>query len=103
MQEALSNVAKHAPHTSLAEVNLAFHHDRLFIRITDQGPGLAADAIAAATPENSGAGGYGLIGMRERALSIGGRLHAGHRSTGGFEVSTELPLHPYSPAEDNTP
>ncbi|MGW1713787.1 sensor histidine kinase [Streptomyces sp. NPDC002156] len=100
VQEALSNVAKHA-HTSTAEVDLTYHHDRLSITITDQGPGPTPETTAF-TPDSS-ASGYGLIGMRERALSIGGRLHAGHRPTGGFEVSTELPLHPYAPAEDSTP
>jgi signal transduction histidine kinase len=30
--------------------------------------------------------------MRERALSVGGRLKADHRAEGGFEVSTDLPL-----------
>lgn len=37
-------------------------------------------------------GGYGLIGMRERARSAGGRVRTGHRPDGGFEVVTELPL-----------
>ncbi|MFC4500280.1 MULTISPECIES: sensor histidine kinase [Streptomyces] len=96
VQEALANVAKHA-HTSTAEVDLTYTHDRLAITVTDHGTGPAT--APASTPES----GYGLIGMRERALSIGGHLHAGHRPAGGFEVSTELPLHPYAPAEDSTP
>ncbi|MEV2210068.1 sensor histidine kinase [Streptomyces sp. NPDC050997] len=95
VQEALANVAKHA-RTSTAEVALTYTHDRLAITITDHGTGPAATA---STPDS----GYGLIGMRERALSIGGHLRAGPRPTGGFEVSTELPLHPYAPAEDSTP
>ncbi|MFF3847172.1 sensor histidine kinase [Streptomyces sp. NPDC002328] len=101
VQEALANVAKHA-HTSTAEVDLTYTHDRLSITITDQGIGPTPETTAS-TPDNSGGSGYGLIGMRERALSIGGRLRAGHRPTGGFEVSTELPLHPYAPAKDSTP
>ncbi|MFE1837385.1 ATP-binding protein [Streptomyces sviceus] len=36
--------------------------------------------------------GYGLIGMRERAHAAAGRLRAGHRPRGGFEVVAELPL-----------
>ncbi|WP_105969492.1 sensor histidine kinase [Streptomyces geranii] len=105
VQEALSNVAKHA-HTSTAEVDLTYTHDRLSITVTDQGPGstaATATVTGTATAPDGGTSGYGLIGMRERALSIGGHLRAGHRPTGGFEVSTELPLHPYAPAEDSTP
>jgi signal transduction histidine kinase len=41
--------------------------------------------------------------MRERALSVGGRLKADHRAEGGFEVSTDLPLYAPSPEEDRTP
>ncbi|WP_185124286.1 hypothetical protein [Streptomyces sp. TLI_185] len=37
-------------------------------------------------------GGYGVMGMRERARSVSGRCHAGPRARGGFEVVTELPL-----------
>lgn len=94
VQEALTNVTKHA-RTSAAKVDLTYHHDRLAISVTDHGTGPSASP----TPGS----GYGLVGMRERALSIGGHLRAGHRPTGGFEVSTELPLHPYAPAEDSAP
>ena len=36
--------------------------------------------------------GHGLIGMRERAALYGGKLEAGPRSDGGFEVKATLPL-----------
>ncbi|MET9858858.1 histidine kinase [Streptomyces smyrnaeus] len=45
-------------------------------------------------PPGTGApppGGHGLIGMRERARIYGGRLHAGPRASGGFEVRLILP------------
>ncbi len=82
IQEALTNVSKHAA-SPTAQVRLAYDGDRLGVTVLDEGPG--------APPV--GAPGYGLIGMRERALSVGGRLHAGPRPTGGFEVSTDLPVH----------
>ncbi|MFJ9241762.1 sensor histidine kinase [Streptomyces sp. NPDC101776] len=84
VQEALTNVTKHAG-TGSAEVRLSYSHDRLGITVTDHGG-------TAPPPSPTPADGYGVIGMRERALSAGGRLRAGHRPQGGFEVVTELPL-----------
>ncbi|MFI0370558.1 sensor histidine kinase [Actinomadura sp. 1N219] len=83
-QEALTNVAKHAG-ASTAEVKLAYGGDTLTLTISDDG-GSGPHAPAAG-------GGFGLIGMRERAQSAGGRLRAGHRREGGFAVTAELPIH----------
>ncbi|MDX3229021.1 sensor histidine kinase [Streptomyces sp. ME19-01-6] len=86
VQEALTNVTKHAAaHT--AHVRLIYSRELLTISVTDDG---TATATAAPAPGR----GFGLIGMRERAHSVGGALTAGHRPEGGFEVTTELPLHP---------
>ncbi|MFJ9521713.1 sensor histidine kinase [Kitasatospora sp. NPDC101801] len=81
VQEALTNVTKHAG-TSTASVRLAYTRRLLTVTVADDG----RPAAPAGTP------GYGLIGMRERAQSVGGRLLAGRSSDGGFEVTTELPL-----------
>ena len=85
IQEALTNVARHAA-VSEARVRLAYGADRLRIVITDEGAG--------PSPALAPTSGYGLIGMRERALSVGGRLDAGPRPAGGFEVLADLPLQP---------
>jgi signal transduction histidine kinase len=90
IQEALTNVTKHAS-TSEAQVRLAYAGDRLVISVTNDG---GSTRSAAAAP------GYGLIGMRERALSAGGRLRAGPRPAGGFEVVADLPLHAGRPHEE---
>jgi signal transduction histidine kinase len=95
IQEALTNVTKHAI-TSHAHVRLAYADDRLGITVTNDSSA-PPPAPAAAGP------GYGLIGMRERVLSAGGRLRAGHRLGGGFEVSTELPLRPRRPDQGQNP
>jgi signal transduction histidine kinase len=88
IQEALTNVAKHA-RASEAEVRLVYADGRLGITVTnDTGAHPSSATPAAAGP------GYGLIGMRERARSIGGRLRAGQRPAGGFEVVSDLPLDP---------
>ncbi|MFE7447176.1 sensor histidine kinase [Streptomyces chartreusis] len=84
VQEALTNVAKHAGATT-AQVELAYTADRLTLTISDDG---------GSTPRPPApSGGFGLIGMRERAQSAGGRLQAGHRPEGGFAVTAQLPIH----------
>ncbi|WP_217569770.1 sensor histidine kinase [Streptomyces sp. GbtcB7] len=87
VQEALTNVTKHAA-AKTARVRLAYSHDRLTLTVADDGGTLRS---APPTPPVPG-GGFGLVGMRERAQSVGGRLRAGPRPGGGFEVSAELPL-----------
>ncbi|MBB5933650.1 sensor histidine kinase [Streptomyces zagrosensis] len=85
VQEALTNVAKHAA-ASAAQVRLAYAHDRLTLTVSDNGG-------TAPQPPAPGSG-FGLIGMRERARSAGGHFQAGHRLEGGFAVTAELPIHP---------
>ncbi|MFD3505466.1 sensor histidine kinase [Streptomyces sp. NPDC058678] len=101
VQEALTNVAKHAS-AEAARVRLRYGQNQLTITVTDNGTGGAFGGTAT-TPTSSGHG-LGLIGMRERARSVGGALQAGHRLEGGFEVTTRLPLHPTTVEhEERTP
>ncbi|MFE6160923.1 sensor histidine kinase [Streptomyces sp. NPDC056486] len=94
VQEALTNVSKHA-HTKTAYVHLSYAPEGdLTLRITDDGHH---------TVRTAPGHGFGLIGMRERAHSVGGHLHTGHRPEGGFEVTAELPSHPRPPEENRTP
>jgi signal transduction histidine kinase len=97
VQEALTNVTKHAG-TGSARVRLAWGRDRVTITVADDGGGAGT---APAAPTGPGAPtaperppGHGLIGMRERATAVGGRLFAGRRPEGGFLVSARLPLPP---------
>ncbi|WP_371664063.1 sensor histidine kinase [Streptomyces sp. NBC_00280] len=92
IQEALTNVTKHGAGRG-ASIRLTYSDSRLLISVTND--------AATTTPSVPG-GGYGLMGMRERAHSVGGDLHAGPRPDGGFEVATALPLHPLAP-EDELP
>ncbi|MEO3751405.1 sensor histidine kinase [Streptomyces sp. B6B3] len=92
IQEALTNATKHAPDHA-ARVRLRYDGSRLLITVTNDGT-----ANGGAVPPMPG-GGYGLMGMRERAHSVGGELRAGPRPEGGFEVAAALPFQPRTPAD----
>ena len=84
VQEGLTNTLKHAE-ASNATVRLSYRSEALDVRILDDGRGDAGAATASI-------GGHGLIGMRERVSIHGGRLRAGPRPDGGFEVWATFPL-----------
>ena len=85
-QEALTNVARHSgARTTL--VALEQSEQGVSMLVEDDGRGVAA---------RTGASGYGLglIGMRERAQSLGGTFAIEPRSEGGTRVSVRLPARP---------
>jgi signal transduction histidine kinase len=83
VQEALSNVIRHAPGSPVA-VRIA-RGAALDIAV-ENGPG---DQVGAAGPP-----GHGLLGMRERAASVGGTFAYGPTAAGGYEIRATLPLVP---------
>jgi signal transduction histidine kinase len=86
VQEALTNVRKHAGPTSAAiAVAVRYLPDSVEVEVVDDGRGAAA---------NQSGGGHGLTGMRERAALCGGRLDAGPRPGGGWFVRATLPVAP---------
>jgi signal transduction histidine kinase len=80
-QEALSNVAKHAPAADV-DVVLEWRRDATRLQIVDTG-----DTTSAPVPNGSG---YGLVGMGERARSVGGDLLVEPREH-GFAVALDIP------------
>ncbi|WP_079084712.1 sensor histidine kinase [Streptomyces dysideae] len=82
VQEALTNVVRHAGPEPDVRVDLYEEDGALRLSVTDDGMG----------PETGGVSGFGLVGMRERARSVGGTLDAGPRAEGGFEVAAVLPI-----------
>lgn len=86
VQEALTNVVRHAG-ARHAAVSVVRDGDRLTVEIADDGE--AGGAGAAERPE--GRGGFGLIGMRERAAAAGGGVEYGPVPGGGFLVRAWLP------------
>ncbi|MFI0236595.1 sensor histidine kinase [Streptomyces sp. NPDC016845] len=88
VQEALTNVRKHAGSDAKAEVSVVRVGRDVEITIIDDGPG-AVPVPADRLDEN---GGHGLLGMRERVTALGGRLSTGPRYGGGFRVHAILPV-----------
>ncbi|MEU3464988.1 sensor histidine kinase [Streptomyces sp. NPDC006733] len=96
VQEALTNVLKHAPGAS-ASVDLRYTARQVEVIVADDGQGVLSDKVRPG-------GGHGLIGMRERAKLYGGRVDIGPRSAGGFAVRLTLPTSPQAVGEgDDTP
>jgi signal transduction histidine kinase len=85
VQEAITNVLKHAVGASDVVVRLRWGADALGVEVTDDGE----------TTESSSGDltvGHGLTGMAERVSIFGGRLTAGPRTGRGWFISAELPL-----------
>lgn len=85
VQEALTNVRKHAGKSASATVRISYEPSVLIVEVIDDGRGAATSLSA------TGAG-HGLIGMRERVEIYGGELTSGPRVGGGFSVRAVLPI-----------
>jgi signal transduction histidine kinase len=84
IQEALTNVLKHAGPGASARVSVTFDPASVELEVTDDGPG-PIGTVAVGTRS-------GLIGMRERVELFGGRFSAGAMEGGGFRVFARLPV-----------
>jgi signal transduction histidine kinase len=84
VQEALTNVARHAGPDASARVRLTRRDGVVEVEVRDDGRGAVGPVHA----------GGGLTGMRERAAALGGRLEAGGAPSGGFRVWASLPVVP---------
>jgi signal transduction histidine kinase len=82
-QEALTNALRYAQQARTL-VHLSYGVAQVQLEILDDGPALA-------DPDADGTG-RGLMGMRERAAQVGGRLEAGPRLGGGYAVRAWLPF-----------
>ncbi|MBL7497156.1 sensor histidine kinase [Frankia sp. CNm7] len=91
VQEALTNVLKHAGPGIHAEVRLRAERRVMVVEVRDGGRGAAAPA-GPRVAGHEGPEGHGIVGMRERALLLGGSLDAGPLPGGGFRVVARLPI-----------
>jgi two-component system sensor histidine kinase UhpB len=84
LQEALTNVAKHANATRV-RVALRVEPERLLLDVSDDGRGITRDELR-------GAHSLGLLGLRERALALGGTVTITPNPRGGTTVALRIPL-----------
>jgi signal transduction histidine kinase len=85
VQEALTNVRKHAGATAAATVRISYDSHDIVVEVSDDGLGAATSLAGAGT-------GHGLIGMRERVEIYGGEFTSGPRRGGGYVVRATLPV-----------
>jgi signal transduction histidine kinase len=88
VQEALTNVVRHAGGDARATVHLTYHPAELVVRVDDDGAGRATGGPGRATPAGVG---RGIAGMRERVQALGGTFTAGPRPGRGFRVQARFP------------
>jgi signal transduction histidine kinase len=81
VQEGLTNTLKHAG-PAHASVRLRYGERALELEVLDDGRG----------PQDADGGGFGLLGMCERAALYGGLLAADARPGGGYALRARLPL-----------
>jgi signal transduction histidine kinase len=83
VQEALTNVVRHAQSPATAAVMIRYDDEGVVVEVTDDGHDTGN--------KHSHGGGHGLAGMRERVSLLGGELSAGPRAAGGYQVVARLP------------
>ena len=87
-QEAVSNALRHGKAKKI-DIEVAQVDGRLELTISDDGAGFDLQAMLLSDPS---ARGFGLLGMRERAMSVGGALTITSRPGEGTTVVAALPL-----------
>jgi signal transduction histidine kinase len=96
VQEALTNVVKHAP-GARATVDVSVSEGEVSIEVGDDGgaPTSQLRPSPSGPPAQPGTR-HGIVGMRERVGAFGGSLMAGPLPGHGFRVSARVPL-PFGP------
>ncbi len=80
-QESVTNAVRHAVNATRVDIHVSTSPDLVRLTVVDDGQALGAPGV----------GGYGLVGMAERAKLLGGSLDAGRGPDGGWRISAELP------------
>lgn len=80
-QESVTNAVRHATNATRVDIHVITSPDAVRLTVVDDGQANGAPGV----------GGYGLIGMAERAKLLGGSLDAGRGPDGGWRITAELP------------
>ena len=86
VQEALTNVRRHAPEAATVEVDVRIREEALLVSVRNDG------VPPAPVSGRAGGSGFGLVGMGERVAALDGTLAAGPTAPGVWTVSVRLPL-----------
>jgi signal transduction histidine kinase len=97
VQEALTNVVKHAGGPATVRVEIRHEADALVLEVNDDGRGMPPTASAQPAGEDQEIH-HGLVGMRERVALFGGSFSAETRREGGFRVLARFPLESLLPS-----
>lgn len=92
VQEALTNISRHAQATQVT-ITLERKELELHLVIQDNGVGFPRVPLARSP------GSFGLLGIRERVLMLGGRLTVGNARGGGARLYARVPLEQYAFSE----
>jgi signal transduction histidine kinase len=84
VQEGLTNALKHA-HASQADVTVRYRPEEVELEVADDGVG----------PTTNDGFGHGLVGIGERVHIYGGDMRVEAAPTGGFVLTTRLPVDRY--------
>lgn len=80
-QESVTNAVRHATNATRVDIHVSTSADLVCLTVVDDGQAHGAPGV----------GGYGLVGMAERAKLLGGTLDAGRGPDGGWRIRAELP------------
>ncbi len=96
VQEALTNVRRHAGRVERVDVTIDRRADELIVEVVDDGRGAVGALSSGGWSEDrgrdTGSRGFGLVGMRERVAAFDGDLQVGPRPDGGWRVRARFPL-----------
>jgi signal transduction histidine kinase len=85
VQEALTNVVKHAGDGATANVDVFVGPQAVTVEVTN---------TQVAAPPRFTPSGHGLVGMSERITAYGGELRVGPLADGGYGVRAQIPFYP---------
>ena len=91
IQEGINNARRHAPGAPV-HVRLHYLDGQIDVEVVNRAPPDVSDAVEGRSgPDDRADGGYGLVGLRERAEFVGGWLDAGPTTDRGWRLRASLP------------